>query len=470
MFARDAWRRLVGLGLRSAGCRFGLSALGLDLQEVGPTTDHLAKKLHRFLAAEPDACWALEHHPHFVERVACNEPDLVLAEFAADGARDRIVPYLHPESPSPLTAGQRATVEDAVTFAHGETRTLPDAVRPQALLREVLARVPRPSAPYARRLLRAAVLSFEPMPADPRARCHPPDFRFRRGLAFGVLDFVVRRGASPGAAPSPDFPGSYTGDLWVNIHHTGADGAPMQEMLSRLERQWGVSDRPVFPSDDRSRSPAIRPAQIPGTDRPISLLVDFIDFAPLLTRRARIETDLSEAPPIAGLLIWNLAREPEFAGRKFGTAVDVPPKADCARAVDLAGIRPSDYMGKPEGFPAFVRDYRRLMSDARSRSTRTHAAVRAIAMTPTAIATRLIALDLEHGRRTFGTVGLSILRNAQVFTAPMSDFSWNDGFIAIGNMGLSAAGGGTVAAVTIKGTEEQIRHYPEAIRRAVSRS
>jgi hypothetical protein len=29
-------------------------------------------------------------------------------------------------------------------------------------------------------------------------------------------------------------------------------------------------------------------------------------------------------------------------------------------------------------------------------------------MIPTAIASRLIALDVEHGRRTFGTVGLSI--------------------------------------------------------------
>jgi len=95
--------------------------------------------------------------------------------------------------------------------------------------------------------------------------------------------------------------------------------------------------------------------------------------------------------------------------------------------------------------------------------------VRALTAAPAFLAGWLIGLDLEQGRRVFGTVGLSILKDAQVFTAPMSDAGWNDGFIAIGSMSLPAAGGGTVAAVSIKGDAEQIRHYPAAIRRAVVR-
>jgi hypothetical protein len=243
----------------------------------------------------------------------------------------------------------------------------------------------------------------------------------------------------------------------------------MQEMLSRLERTWGVTDIPDFPADDASRLSTLRSAQIPATDRAISVVTDFIDFAPLLSQRIRFNAQLGDALSLSGFLIWRLAQEPEFAGRKFGTAVDLPPDGGFSRAVDLAAIRPSDYALQSDGFSGFARDYARLLSDARKRVTPTCKAARALAMTPVAIASRLVALDLEHGRRTFGTVGLSILKNAQIFSAPMSDFAWNHGFIAIGSMRLPALGGGTVAAVTIKGAEAQIRHYPAAIRRALAR-
>ena len=453
MFTRDHWRRLAGLGLRSAASKFGLSALGLDLKGCNPS--ELAQRLQQFLAAEPEAHWALDHHRHFVERVLYPKPDLVLAEFGVAGILERIAPFLHRDAPTELPAPERALVEESVAIAHQRTCALPEAVRGRALL-EALGRLPSASQAYARRLLSAPVLSIEATSADPLARFGAPDFRFRRGLGFGVLDFVARVQAN-------------SADLWVNVQHAGADGAPMQEMLSRLEREWGLSDALDFPFDDGSRVLTLSPAQIPATDRAISVVTDFIDFAPLLSQRARINAQLGGALPLSGLLIWKLAQEPEFAGRKFGTAVDLPPEGASGRAVDLAAIRPSDYAVQAEPFSAFASDYVRLLSDARKRVTPTCRAARMLAMIPLAIASRLVALDLEHGRRTFGTVGLSILKNAQVFTAPMSDFAWNDGFIAIGSMCLPASDGRTVAAVTIKGAEAQIRHYPAAIRRAVAR-
>jgi len=455
MFARDHWRRLVGLGLRSAASKFGLSALGLDLKGCNNASE-LAQRLQQFLAAEPEAHWALDHHRHVVERVPYPRPDLLLAEFGVDGSLQRIAPFLHRDVPTELPGPTRALVEESVTVAQQKTCALAEAVRGRALL-GALGRMPNASLAYARRLLSAPVLSLESINADPLARFGAPDFRFRRGLGFGVLDFVARVHAS-------------SGDLWLNVHHAGADGAPMQEMLSRLEREWGVSAAPDFPCDDGAGVSMLCPAQIPATDRAISMVTDFIDFAPLLSERARFNAQLGVALPLSGFLIWKLAQEPEFAGRKFGTAVDLPPEGGSSRAVDLAAIRPSDYADQANGFSGFASDYIRLLSNARQRITPTYKAARMLAMTPLAIASRLVALDLEHGRRTFGTVGLSILKNAQVFSAPMSDFAWNDGFIAIGSMRLPALAGGSVAAVTIKGAEAQIRHYPAAIRRAISRA
>src|SRR5450755_3949160 len=230
MFTREHWRRVVGLGLRSAACKFGLSALGLDLK--GCSTPELAQRLQQFLAADPESHWALDHHRHFVERVPYPNPDLVLAEFGVDGTLAQIVPFLQRDVPAKLPAPERARVEASVVVAHQKTCALPEAVRGRALL-EALGRMPNASQAYARRLLSAPVLSLEAISADPLARFAAPDFRFRRGLGFGVLDFVARIYES-------------SVDLWLNVHHAGADGAPIQEMLSRLERAWGVSGAPDF--------------------------------------------------------------------------------------------------------------------------------------------------------------------------------------------------------------------------------
>lgn len=77
----DCWRRILGLGLRTEGAKFGLSAFGLDLfsdlgDRAGPRQvqaapeAHFAERLASFLDTEPDAHWCLRHLPHHVERAS----------------------------------------------------------------------------------------------------------------------------------------------------------------------------------------------------------------------------------------------------------------------------------------------------------------------------------------------------------------------------------------------------------------
>jgi hypothetical protein len=69
---------------------------------------------------------------------------------------------------------------------------------------------------------------------------------------------------------------------------------------------------------------------------------------------------------------------------------------------------------------------------------------------------------------TFGQVGLSVIREAKVFVAPLSDVGYPGGFLAVGGVGLPAATG-TVGAVTVKGTRAQADGYPAAVGRALQK-
>ncbi|MBV9645797.1 MAG: hypothetical protein JO334_19740, partial [Verrucomicrobia bacterium] len=72
---------------------------------------------------------------------------------------------------------------------------------------------------------------------DSSERFDPPDFRNRRIVGAGFLNVVCRK------APNDAI------DIWIQVHHTGADGLPMQEFLTRLEIAWGTEGETLFPGD-----------------------------------------------------------------------------------------------------------------------------------------------------------------------------------------------------------------------------
>jgi hypothetical protein len=82
----------------------------------------------------------------------------------------------------------------------------------------------------------------------------------------------------------------------------------------------------------------------------------------------------------------------------------------------------------------------------------------------------LLKYALESDPRAFGTMGLTILKDAKVFGAPLGDAGHAHGFIAIGRMALPTSNGQRVGCVTIKGPRHRIERYPELIREAISRT
>ncbi len=476
----DPWRRTLGLGLRSEAARFGLASLGLKLEpEPGPpdvspaNADSLEARFVRrwraFLDHEPDARATLHHTPHLVERAPLTAIDVVQARFESDGRLTALHAELDPRFPAVVNAMEARVVEEVLIDAHAATRAESDRTRHRRLVTHVtdlLARSgPAHALParqaHAVRLTQAAFVSFAPAPGDDAGRFEPPDFRRHRDFGASLLNAVVRLDAT-----------ASTADLWLSIHHTGADGAPMQEMLSRLEQRWGRNAPAVWPAPDDAAPPRITPLQCSPDDRPIHLLIDRFDFTPLIRWRTaanrRWGHRLGEPIPLPAVLIWHLAQQPAFAGRAFSTAVDVPGHAGQPRAVDLVALRPADYAHHPEPFLAFARDYGERVARARRRRGAGWRAMRALALLPPALAARALEVNQDRTRATFGTVGVTVLKEAGVFIAPMADAGWADGFLALGQLTLPAAGGGTVGFLTAKGTATQLAAYPAAVRQALA--
>ncbi len=468
----DPWRRTVGTGLRSEASKFGLSAFGVQVlstfegEKLSEEEQHFIRRLAAFLQAEPSTRFALQHDSFCCYRVASPFADATLADFSPWGELRSISPMLDDNHPVTLTSSERREIERSIVEEYNYTRHLPEFVRVRTLVRSVKKRwcsatkavsMRGREAAYGERILNSCCVSFETATTNPFKRFEPPDFRIRRIIGAGFLNLVCRR-ASTGKV-----------DIWMQVHHTGGDGLPMQEFLNRMESLWGTETGMLFPMD-KGHPLRIVPCFASDKERHLHLITDFVDFSPLFRLRDDLKFRFAKggikAVPMSALFLWCLAHQPEFEGVKFANAVDVPANENKERAVDLVPICPGDYRGQ-RGFAAYLRDFNQLILDARKRRTRSYLAMRSLAVLPPALASAALRLNPGAARSAFGTVGLSIVKDAKVVVGTMADQGFDGGFILIGNMTLPCANGATSGTVSIKGEYAAIGSYPMAIRRAI---
>ncbi|HEY4329828.1 MAG TPA: hypothetical protein VGN88_08830 [Phycisphaerae bacterium] len=252
-------------------------------------------------------------------------------------------------------------------------------------------------------------------------------------------------------------------DLWFRVNHIGIDGVPTQDILSRLESEWGSAEEVIFPApEDFSPYAVVRDS--PGREG-LKEIQAFFDFAPLVAWRKRVNQKLAEPMTLSAAFLWCLARVPEFAALRLGTTVELPSMGKLGRGVGVIVVRPADYSARKNGLADYVHYFNRELALTKRRESDGCKTLDAAALVPAGLAKPLL-LKALNGERSFGTMALSVIRDGKVFGAPMGDAGHPDGFIALGSVGLPSRNGKRVGCVTIKGPGK-IAGYPKMIQRAL---
>jgi hypothetical protein len=474
----EGWRRTVGILLRSEPTRFALSAFGLRVPQSVSAVPHrrdafqtrTAQALQAFLATEPDAHFALEWLRPITSRRRIGVADVIVLEFAPDGRLDAIDPHLAESESAAPSADVGARVHAGIVEAYNETAHAPEVDRPGMLRKGVRAALASSGLqaydPYAQRLLAASCLSFERIDSsDPVQRFRPPAFAQRRGLGFGHLSWVARA-AAPGAA-----------DLWVSAHHVGLDGVPLQDLLGRLERSWGTGEMVAFPSPAPGRAfIEPHPCHAPG-ERAVDQLVTFVDLSPLFALRedlnARYSSAVGGQVTFGALIAWLLSQEPEFAGVRIASTVDVAASSGYERDVDVVSLRAADFAtgeGPWGGLVEYAREFNRQIAAARTRTSPVRIGMQTAGLIPAWAHAAVVRANPASLDDAFGTLCVTIVRDARVFIAPMTDLGLTHGFFAIGSARLPSSNGSPVTSVSVKGDAGRIAGYPAILQRVIVRA
>lgn len=258
-------------------------------------------------------------------------------------------------------------------------------------------------------------------------------------------------------------------DLWLRINHVGADGVPMQEMLTRLESAWGSHSLVLFPTPE-DFEPYAQPRPSPGRDD-LAEVQFFADFGPLLRWRERENRRLDQPMTVAAAILWQLAKMPEFHRLRLATTVDMPASDEIPRGVAAIVCNPAveQQLPHPHGLAHYVQAFNRVLTDSRRRKGTGCVMLDAAAFLPPSLAKPLLRFALTKASRTFGSAGLTMIKDARVFGAPIAEVGHNRGFMAIGSLSLPCTDGrpGGVGCITAKAASRSVGSYPRLIRQAI---
>lgn len=303
-------------------------------------------------------------------------------------------------------------------------------------------------------------LGFEPPREGLERFVHPDDWRgadrghrLRDRSATPLLNVVCR------------VDGTGRADVWVRVNHVGGDGVPIQEVMTRLEATWGFSKDLRYPSP-RAFAPYSIPRPCAGRPE-LAEVTAFIDFAPLQAWRRLENARLPEPMTVCAAILWCLARHGALAGLHMGTSADVRAIDGMGRGVGLIVVRPADYFDRRDGLAQYVRDFNRELALTRQRASAGWKAIDETALLPTRFAKALLYDGLKRGREGFGSLAVTMVKDARIFGAPIGDVGWADGIIAIGSIDLPAEWGGSVGCVSVKGPAARIAEYPPILQEAI---
>lgn len=297
-----------------------------------------------------------------------------------------------------------------------------------------------------------AAIRIDPW-TDGSGRFVPPDVWPRTDNTAGALPLV---------AVVCRLDGRGRCDLWMRFNHAAIDGVPAQAVLSRIRSRWGSAEVVTFPTPE-AFAPLERPRPSPGRDG-LAECQAFVDFSPLTRWRARLNAAGGTPVPLSAALLWCLSRHPRWSAKFLGSTVEVPASALHPSGVGVVVLRPGDFQDPR----AYAAAFQRAIDATRRRATPAQATLDAIARLSPRTARRLLLHALCRAPSAFGSGALTMLRDAEVFGAPIADAGHDDGFMAIGRIDLPTIDARRVGCLCVKGPAGSIADVPSAVRAALA--
>lgn len=473
------WRKLTTVFLRGEYSKFMLASFRLDYcgASVPKSREEarkvLLRKLYAFQLLHQNLHWSVEPGIFSFGRRRLSFCDLVEAHVDSGGALLALHPQFDQRS-SPLQNLTEEQAEEALeaiiricnSYRETDSRSRPGLIA--SALRRRLARsrrfhllTRRSLQRFTERVMAGTFLFVEVLPEGEEngaMRFRTPDLRIYRHPGWGMTCVTARFTA--------DF---REVDLWFQFHHTTADGAPMQELLVDLKRLWGAVGPVVYPAFPGVIS---RPETLDCGDGVFRSRI-YVDFSFLLRLRKYLNDHYTSAmhgsASLAGLLMWGLAHHPFFREKKMLLPIDAGISPEGERELGLLFIRPGAFFSETEplrGFLRFQKEMNRRMNNARNGSGESHEFLSLCTMLHPFfyhLARLLAPSSLDE---IVGTMGISIIRDAEMFISPLTDFQKN-GFVTLGSVKIPTADGSCAGSLCICGSRAQIRIYLQAVKHLV---
>jgi len=489
----DGWRRITQSYLYSEQSKFVLASFRLDfwsdrpqakVRTINAARAHIIKRLTLFLKNHPSTLWQLNYHAFSVVRQKISTADIVYAEFDSNGRLRKLEPALDFSEDNTALGGIKPKMEQLIIRNiikhYNNTKDVADFKRPKLLkgklnhwlLNESMLsdkHLKSQAGAYMDRVMSATFIHFEEFSSAGDSfhekRFQAPSFIKRKHPGFGFLNILCRFDRGLNEA-----------DLWIQISHIPLDGVPMQEVLKELKKQWGQFEPFKLPAMNGKSHAAANPVLCSsnGGEKGIYHVNAFIDFRPFLMYRkqfiAQYGKKLKNNITIAALLVWELTHNPAFEDMKFAIPVDLPETNRRERSLGFAYIRPGIYFDQHKadgGFLNFQRDFDRHLRATRKRRSVGYQLLESYALAPPFMYRSAFKLIPSAIQEFVGTIGISIIKNAELFISPYTDVHVN-GFIAISNFRNRTQDGSQVCNVSIKGPENKVKNYMEVIKEVAS--
>ena len=170
---------------------------------------------------------------------------------------------------------------------------------------------------------------------------------------------------------------------------------------------------------------------------------------------------------VAGMIIWGMAQHRFFRNGKmlFPVDTDLEGRNPAERELSLVFIRAGRYFDRNNPLSWFInfqKEFNRRLWRTRRGESESYELLELYSMIHPLFYQIGHRLMPEAMSEFVGSMGISILRDSEIFISPLSDLQIN-GFMTISNLTQPTEDGKTAGAVCACGTRDQIRFYREAM-------